>query len=257
MTPAGPGSGAGERRTAAVVTGGGRGIGEAIATKLAAEWAVAVLDVDMARAAAVAAAIDASGGTALALGCDVADYDAVGRCIAAVEADLGPIDVLVNNAGITRDRIAHKMDREDWDAVIAVNLGGAFNTVRHAVPPMRSRRSGRIVNIASRAILGNVGQANYAASKAGLIGLTRTLALELGGHGITVNAVCPGFTETPMTDALPEEIRRRVISQIPLGRAGRPEDVANAVYFFCSDLGSYVTGATLHVGGGRELASTF
>jgi NAD(P)-dependent dehydrogenase (short-subunit alcohol dehydrogenase family) len=177
----------------------------------------------------------------------------VGAAVERIERDLGPIYALVNNAGIVRDAMSHRMTREQWDQVIAVQLGGAFNTVRHIIPGMRDRGRGRIVNISSRAILGNVGQLNYSAAKAGLIGFTRTLALELGPRGITANAVCPGFTETPMTASLSDEHRARVLAQTPLGRAGKPEDIANAVHFLCSDQGAYITGATLHVGGGREL----
>lgn len=242
----------------AVVTGAGQGIGAETARCLAAaSFRVAVLDINEPGARSVADAIGGDGGTALAYRCDVADLAEVGEVFRAIETDLGPIYALVNNAGIVRDAMAHRMTREAWDAVLAVNLGGAFNTVRQAVEGMRERRQGRIVNIASRAILGNVGQLNYSASKAGLVGMTRTLALELGPFDITVNAVAPGFTETPMTAALPADIREKVLRQIPLRRAGRPRDVANAVYFFCSELGSYVTGAVLHVGGGRELASTY
>ncbi len=247
-----------ESKGVALVTGAGRGIGAAISRKLASSgWHACVVDVSEARATEQAERLRSEGLPASARVCDVGDFEQVGELVSSLEAEAGPITALVNNAGITRDAMFHKMDLDDWGAVLHVNLSGAFHTVRHVAPLMRERRSGRIVNIASRAILGNMGQANYSASKAGLVGLTRTLALELGRYDVTANVVCPGFTETEMTAAMPEEARAKVVSQIPLGRPGKPEDIANAVYFFCGDLGSYVTGAVLHVGGGRELASVY
>ncbi len=237
----------------ALVTGGGRGIGEAIAMGLAAagaDVAVAVSrDIDAARA--VAANIEALGRKSLALQGDVADPDTAEGWVNQVADQLGRIDILVNNAGVTRDGLLMRMSEADWDTVLDVNLKGAFNTCRAAVRKMVRQRSGRIVNITSvMGVTGNAGQVNYSASKAGLIGLTKATAKEVGSRGITVNAVAPGWIETRMTESLSTEIRDQVLKQIPLGRLGQPEDIAGMVTFLCSPAASYVTGQVIVVDGG-------
>jgi 3-oxoacyl-[acyl-carrier protein] reductase len=240
----------------AIVTGAGRGIGEAIARRLASEGAkVACISRSESNSAKVAEAINAvHPGAARAYAVDVADKKAVEAVGAQIFADFGKVDILVNNAGITRDGLAMRMSEEDWDAVIDTNLKGAFNFIQAVMRPMIKQRSGRIVNIASVAgLMGNAGQANYAASKAGLIGLTKTLARELSGRNITVNAVAPGFIKTDMTDVLPEAIKTGVLSQIPMGRFGEPEDIASAVTFLASPEAKYITGQTLTVDGGMVM----
>lgn len=241
----------------AIVTGAGRGIGEAIAKRLASEGArVACISRSESNSAKVAEAINAEfPGAAKAYAVDVADKAAVEAAAAQILADFGKADILVNNAGITRDGLAMRMSEEDWDAVIDTNLKGAFNFIQAVMRPMIKARSGRIINIASVAgLMGNAGQANYAASKAGLIGLTKTLARELAGRNITVNAVAPGFIKTDMTDVLPESIKTGVVGQIPLGRFGNPEDIAAAVAFLASAESGYVTGQVLTVDGGMVMA---
>jgi len=236
----------------AVVTGGGQGIGRAIALRLAREGAdVAVLDANPATATDAAREIEALGRKALGLAVDVSDAEAVAAAFKSVVQDLGGLHILVNNAGITRDNLLVRMSPDDWDLVLRVNLKGAFNCTRAAARTMMSQRWGRIVNVSSViGIIGNAGQANYAASKAGLIGLTKSAAKELGGRGITVNAVAPGFIETPMTAALPAAAREAYASKIALGRLGTPDDVANVVAFLVSDDGDYLTGQTVCVDGG-------
>jgi 3-oxoacyl-[acyl-carrier protein] reductase len=236
----------------AVVTGGGQGIGRAIALRLAREGAdVAVLDANGATASDAAREIEALGRKALGLAVDVSDAEAVATALKRVVQELGGLHVLVNNAGITRDNLLVRMSPDDWDLVLRVNLKGAFNCTRAAARTMMSQRWGRIVNVSSViGIIGNAGQANYAASKAGLIGFTKSAAKELGGRGITVNAVAPGFIETPMTAALPAAAREAYASKIALGRFGTPDDVANVVAFLVSDDGDYVTGQTVCVDGG-------
>ena len=241
----------------AVVTGAGRGIGEAIAKRLASEGAkVACVSRSESNSAKVAEAINAVyPGAARAYAVDVADKKAVEEVSAKIFADFGKVDILVNNAGITRDGLAMRMSEEDWDAVIDTNLKGAFNFIQAVMRPMIKQRSGRIVNIASVAgLMGNAGQANYAASKAGLIGLSKTLARELAGRGITVNSIAPGFIKTDMTEVLPEAIKTAVLSQIPLGRFGEPEDIAAAVAFLSSAEAKFVTGQTLTVDGGMVMS---
>lgn len=241
----------------AIVTGAGRGIGEAIAKRLAAEGAkVACVSRSEANSAKVAEAINAEfPGAAKGYAVDVADKKAVEAAAAKIFADFGKVDILVNNAGITRDGLAMRMSEEDWDAVLDTNLKGAFNFIQAVMRPMLKQRSGRIVNMASVAgVMGNAGQANYSASKAGLIGLTKTLARELASRGITVNAVAPGFIKTDMTDVLPEAIKTGVVGQIPLGRFGEPEDIAAAVTFLASAEAGYITGQTLNVDGGMVMA---
>jgi len=240
----------------AIVTGAGRGIGEAIAKTLAAEGAkVACVSRSEANSSKVAEAINATHpGAARAYAVDVADKKAVEAVAARIFADFSRVDILVNNAGITRDGLSMRMSEEDWDAVLDTNLKGSFNFIQAVMRPMIKQRSGRIVNISSVAgLMGNAGQANYAASKAGLIGLTKTLARELSGRNITVNAVAPGFIKTDMTDVLPEAIKTGVLSQIPMGRFGEPEDIASAVAFLASADAKFITGQTLTVDGGMVM----
>jgi 3-oxoacyl-[acyl-carrier protein] reductase len=233
----------------AFVTGSTRGIGLAIARALHGAGAtVAIVGREQARAAAVAAEL---GERAAGFACDVADGGQVEAAIGAAESALGPIDVLVNNAGLTRDNILLRLTDADWDAVLDANLKGAFHTTKAVIKGMMKRRAGRIVNITSIVgLTGNKGQANYAASKAGLIGFTKSVAKEYASRGILVNCVAPGFIETDMTAALPEAARASLLEDIALGRLGRPEDVAGAVLFLASDLAAYVTGQVLVVDGG-------
>ena len=233
----------------ALVTGSTRGIGRAIAQRLAGAGArVAVVGRDRSRAEEVAAAV---GRDAVGFACDVADVASVTALVEGVEKAFGKIDILVNNAGLTRDNILFRLKDDDWDAVLDANLRGAFVAIRAASRGMMKRRWGRIINIASVVgITGNKGQANYAASKAGLIGLTKSVAKELASRNILINAVAPGFIETDMTGAMTPEARAALSGQIPLERLGSPEDVAGAVAFLASDLASYITGQVLVVDGG-------
>jgi len=240
----------------AIVTGAGRGIGEAIAKRLADEGAkVACVSRSESNSAKVAELINASHpGAAKAYAVDVADKKASVEICDQILKDFGRVDILVNNAGITRDGLAMRMSEEDWDLVIDTNLKGAFNFIQGIMRPMLKQRSGRIINIASVAgLMGNAGQANYAASKAGLIGLTKTLARELASRSITVNAVAPGFITTDMTHVLPEELKKTVIGQIPLGRFGEPDDISAAVAFLASPEAKFITGQTLTVDGGMVM----
>jgi 3-oxoacyl-[acyl-carrier protein] reductase len=236
----------------AFVTGSTRGIGLAVAQALYAAGArVAVVGRDAGRARDVAAGL---GERAAGVGCDVADRAQVEAALAAAEAALGPIDILVNNAGLTRDNILLRLSDEDWDVVLDANLKGAFFTIRAVIKGMMKRRSGRIINITSVVgLTGNKGQANYAASKAGLIGLTKSVAKEYAARGVLANCVAPGFIETDMTAALPSEARAALLEDIALGRLGRPEDIAAAVLFLASDLASYITGQVLVVDGGMVI----
>lgn len=233
----------------AFVTGSTRGIGRAIAAVLHRAGAkVAVVGRDPERARAAAAEL---GEHTVGVACDVSDAAQVEAAVEAAEAALGPVDILVNNAGLARDQILLRMSEADWDAVLDANLKGAFLTTRAVTRGMLKRRAGRIVNIASVVGLsGNKGQANYAASKAGLIGFTKAVAKEYASRNILVNCVAPGFIETDMTAGLPVEARGPLLQRIPLGRLGRPEDVAGAVLFLASDLAGYVTGQVLVVDGG-------
>lgn len=238
----------------AVVTGGSRGIGRAIATRLAEAGAhVAVVARDAGRASEAADALP-GGGRRVGFGADVAVADQVATMISGTEEALGPIDILVNNAGMTRDGLLVRMGEDDWNAVLDTNLKGAFTTTKAVVRGMMKRRSGRIINITSVVgITGNQGQANYAASKAGLIGLTKSIAKELGSRNILVNAVAPGFIETDMTAELSEEARQTLRTRIPLGRLGSVQDVAGVVAFLASDLAGYITGQVLVVDGGMVM----
>ncbi|MES2179770.1 MAG: 3-oxoacyl-[acyl-carrier-protein] reductase [Gemmatimonadota bacterium] len=236
----------------ALVTGSTRGIGNAIATTLAAAGArVAVVGREQAKAAEVAAGL---GGGAAGFGADVSDSASVVALVTGVEEAFGQIDILVNNAGLTRDNILFRIKDDDWDMVLDANLRGAFIAIRAASRGMMKRRWGRIINIASIVgITGNKGQANYAASKAGLIGLTKSVAKELGSRNILVNAVAPGFIETDMTAAMTPEARAALSGQIPLDRLGSPQDIAGTVAFLASDYASYITGQVLVVDGGMVM----
>ena len=240
----------------AIVTGAGRGIGEAIARRLARDGArVACVSRTEANAAKTAEAINtAAPDTARPYAVDVADRKAVLALCEQILADFGGVNILVNNAGLTRDGLSMRMSEEDWDVVLDTNLKGAFNFIQGVMRPMIKQRAGRIINIASVAgLTGNAGQANYAASKAGLIGLTKSLARELASRSITVNAVAPGFITTDMTGVLPENVKTTVISQIPLARFGEPDDIAAAVSFLAGPESKYITGQTLTVDGGMVM----
>ena len=240
----------------ALVTGASRGIGRAIALKLAAEGAAVVINYhgSMEKAKEVKAEIESGGGIAEIMQCNVADYQATEAMIRKVTDDFGRLDILVNNAGITRDGLLMKMSEEDYDTVLDTNLKGTFHCIRFAARQMLRQRGGRIINLSSvSGILGNAGQANYSASKAGVIGLTKSAARELASRGITVNAVAPGFIETEMTAVLPEKVRESAVAQIPMGAFGTAEDVAEAVAFLASDSARYITGQTIHVDGGMAM----
>ena len=238
----------------AVVTGGARGIGAETARVLAAEGAkLVVSDVDLAAAEVVAGEIQAQGGQAIAVRCDVANEAEVKQMAAAGVEAFGSVDILVNNAGFNRDRYLTKMTEPEWDAVMDVVLKGAFHCSRAVLPGMMERNWGRIVNIASRSVFGNPGQTNYSAAKMGLIGFTRALSLEQAKYGITVNAVAPGFVETDAMRALPTypKLRELALAKNPVGFLGAPDDLASAITFMASERARYITGVTLYVTGGR------
>lgn len=238
----------------ALVTGASRGIGKAVATKLAAAGAKVAAAARGENARETVDAITAAGGTAELLALDVTDSAAIDAAISGVLERHGRIDILVNNAGITRDTLMLRMKREDWDAVLATNLTAAFATVQAVLKPMIKQRSGRIINITSVVgQAGNAGQANYAASKAGLIGFTKAVALEVASRNVTVNAVAPGMIDTDMTRAISAGAHEDWAARIPLKRLGSPDDVANAVVFLASDEASYITGHVLAVNGGMYL----
>jgi 3-oxoacyl-[acyl-carrier protein] reductase len=236
----------------AFVTGSTRGIGLAIARAMHGAGAmVAIVGRDAERARAVAAEL---GERTAGVGCDVALAEQAEAALAAAESALGPLDVLVNNAGLTRDNILVRLTDADWDAVLDANLKGAFHTTRAAIKGMMKRRSGRIINITSIVgLVGNKGQANYAASKAGLVGFTKSVAKEYAGRGILANCIAPGYIETDMTRGLPDAAKATLLQDIALGRLGRPEDVAGAALFLASDLAAYITGQVLVVDGGMVI----
>jgi 3-oxoacyl-[acyl-carrier protein] reductase len=240
----------------ALVTGAGQGIGRDIALVLADAGAdIVAVDVNLDGAKATAGLVGAKGRRATAFLCDVASSADADRCVAEALAERDQIHFLVNNAGITRDNLLLRMSDAEWESVMNVNLTGTFNVTRAVTRSMIKKRFGRIVNIASViGIMGNAGQCNYAASKAGIIGFTRAVAKELAGRNINVNAIAPGFIETAMTASLPEERKKEMLRLIPLGRFGSGTDVARIVLFLCSDLGGYVTGQVIHCDGGMVMA---
>ena len=239
----------------ALVTGGSRGIGRAIASDLAAAGATVVFTYvsNPTAAAETVKAIVEAGSRAKAVQCDVANHEAVEQLVAKIVSEHERLDIAVNNAGITRDQLILRMKPEDFDAVIATNLRGAWSVCRAVVKPMMKRRSGRIINLSSVvAEMGNAGQTNYAASKGGLEALTRSLAREIGSRAITVNAVAPGFIETDMTRELSEDVKAALLERIPLGRLGSSAEIATVVRFLASDAASYITGQVIHVNGGLD-----
>jgi 3-oxoacyl-[acyl-carrier protein] reductase len=236
----------------AIVTGAARGLGRLIAETLSAAGAnVACVDVNADLLAETVNSINAAGGEAAAYTCDVTDSQRVNDVVDEVVARWGGLQILVNNAGITRDGLIMRMKDDQWDSVLAINLRGTFLFTRAAAKPLMKGRAGRIINIASiSGLMGNPGQANYSASKAGVIGLTRTVAMELAGRNITVNAIAPGFIQTEMTAALDEAVKKTIVERVPLGRLGQPRDVADAVLFLASEAASYITGHVLTIDGG-------
>ncbi|CRK51626.1 beta-ketoacyl-acyl carrier protein reductase [Rhodococcus sp. RD6.2] len=248
-----------ERRTA-IVTGGARGIGAAVAKKLASDgYAVAVVDLDESACVATVDAIEAAGGSALAVGANVADEDSVAAAVERVATELGAPTVLINNAGITRDNLLFKMSVEDWDSVMNVHLRGSFLMTRAVQKHMVDAKFGRVVNLSSVSALGNRGQANYSAAKAGVQGFTKTLAIELGRYGVTANAIAPGFIETEMTAATAarmgvdfEDMKKAAAAEIPVARVGQPEDIANTASFLASEGAGFVSGQVIYVAGGPK-----
>lgn len=240
----------------ALVTGASKGIGRAIALKLASCGAFVIVNYNGSkeRAEEVVNQIKAQGGDGVAYQCNVADYTATEGMVKELTAAYKRIDILVNNAGITRDNLVMKMSEEDFDAVIATNLKGAFNTIRHLARQMLKQKSGKIINISSvSGVLGNAGQANYAASKAGIIGLTKSMAREMASRGINVNAIAPGFVETEMTQVLSDSVKEAAVAQIPFGRFGTPEEIADVAAFLASDQASYITGQVICADGGMAI----
>ena len=240
----------------AVVTGASRGIGRAIALELASRGAFVVVNYNGSkdRAEEVKKEIEAAGGKAEVYQCNVSDFEKCQAFIQDVIKTYGRLDILVNNAGITRDGLLMKMSEADFDSVIETNLKGTFNTIRFASRQMLRQRSGRIINMSSVVgIAGNAGQANYASSKAGVIGLTKAVARELASRGITVNAIAPGFIETEMTEVLSDAVKEASVAQIPLGRFGKPEDIAKTAAFLASDDVGYITGQVIQVDGGMAI----
>jgi len=236
----------------ALVTGAAQGIGKAVALLLARNGAdIVVSDINLEKAEETAKEVQTLGRKALAIKVNVAAIGDVERMVEAILAQFGKVDILVNNAGIARDKLILRMTEEDWDAVLNINLKGTFNCTKAVVRHMSKQKGGKIVNIASVVgEMGNAGQANYAASKAGVIGFTKTIAREFAQRGINVNAIAPGYIETPMTDALPDKVKEELRRLIPLDRLGKPEDVAEAVLFLVSESGNYITGQVLNVNGG-------
>jgi 3-oxoacyl-[acyl-carrier protein] reductase len=240
----------------ALVTGASRGIGRAIAMALAESGATVIVNYKSNAAAAdeVVQAIGAAGGTAQAMQADVSDPAQIEQLFKQIVAEHGRLDILVNNAGITRDTLLLRMKEEDFDAVLDTNLRGVFLCTKAALRPMTKARGGRIINITSVVgLMGNAGQSNYAAAKAGLLGFTKSVAREMASRNITVNAVAPGYIETELTDTLGEQVRAAILENVPLGRLGQPQDVANVVCFLASDAAAYITGQTITVDGGMVM----
>ena len=240
----------------ALVTGAARGIGKAIAKALAAEGAVVIVNYNGSaqRAGETVKEIEEAGGKALAIRCNVADFTACKDMIDGIIKEQGRLDILVNNAGITRDGLLMKMSEEDFDSVMDTNLKGAFNCIRHAARQMIKQKSGRIISISSvSGVLGNAGQANYSASKAGIIGLTKATAREVASRGITVNAIAPGFITTDMTEVLSEAVKTSVTETIPMKKFGKPEDIAQTALFLASEEAAYITGQVICVDGGMAM----
>lgn len=240
----------------AVITGASRGIGKAIALEMARNKATVIINYNGSKekAESLQKTIEEEGGAAAIYQCDVSDFGACGEFIQAVIKEYGHIDILVNNAGITRDGLLMAMSEENFDMVLDTNLKGTFNTIRFCSRQMLKQKSGRIINLSSvSGVSGNAGQANYSASKAGVIGLTKAAARELASRHITVNAIAPGFIETEMTDVLGENVKTEAVKQIPLGCFGKPEDVAHLALFLASEQASYITGQVIHVDGGMVM----
>lgn len=237
----------------AIVTGAGRGLGKGIAKKLAAEGAKVVVADIIDDAVKTAEEIKSAGDEAVSFKVDISNPEDVKALFDFTLQTYGTLDIMVNNAGINRDAMLHKMTLEQWDLVIKVNLTGTFLCTQHAAQIMREKEKGTIINISSASWLGNIGQANYAASKAGVVGLTKTASRELAKKGVTCNAICPGFIDTDMTRGVPDKVWDIMISKIPMGRAGQPSDVANMVAFLASDEANYITGEVINVGGGMIL----
>jgi NAD(P)-dependent dehydrogenase (short-subunit alcohol dehydrogenase family) len=235
----------------AIITGAAKGIGKAIAKRMVSDGYLSILvDIDADNGKALA---DALGETAQYKSCDISDMSAVKKLFEDVVNDYGGVDVVVNNAGIIKDNVIWKMPEEDFDQVVDINLKGTWSMCKVAGTLMRDQQKGRIVNISSRAWLGNRGQSNYAASKAGVVGLTRVLALELGKYGVLVNAIAPGLIDTPLTQKLPENVQEKLIQAQPTKSMGQPEDIANAVAFLCHEQTQFITGQTLYVDGGKSI----
>ena len=240
----------------ALVTGASRGIGRQIALTLGREGACVIVNYNgsAAKAEEVVKEIEAAGGRAEAVQCNVSDYESCKKMLGDIVSEYGRLDILVNNAGITRDNLLMKMSEEDFDAVINTNLKGVFNCIKHISRQMLKQKAGRIINISSvSGVLGNAGQANYCAAKAGVIGITKSAARELASRGITVNAVAPGFIATEMTDVLSDSVKASVTEQIPMKRFGSTEDIANAVAYLASDKAGYITGQVLCIDGGMAM----
>jgi len=240
----------------ALVTGASRGLGREISILLAKQGAIVIVNYNGSENSAkeVVEIIEGLGQKAIAYQCNISDYEAVGNMMKTIIKEHSSIDILVNNAGITQDNLIMKMKEEEFDKVIAINLKGTFNTIKHVSRQMLKQRSGKIINISSVVgILGNMGQVNYAASKAGIIGITKSMARELASRGITVNAIAPGYIETEMTEELPKDVKKVALNQIPLGNFGKAEDIAELVVFLASDKANYITGQTIHIDGGMAM----
>ena len=234
-----------------IVTGSGRGLGAATSLRLAREGSdIVVNDINLENAKSVASEIEGLGRKVLVSTHDVSDYSKAYDLVSEVKSKFGKVDILVNNAGITRDSMLHKLTEEKWDEVIRVNLKGPFNMGQACVKVMMEQKSGKIVNLASVAYLGNIGQTNYSASKAGVVGMTNTWALELAKYNINVNAIAPGFIDSVLTQQVPAEIKEKFIQRIPLKKMGHPDDIANLIFFLVSDSSAYITGQCIHIDGG-------